>query len=60
MKLFTLSPTIVLTALLLLLLQENAHGQLSQGGMPVQVKKLKSLVTDDVIVLPKVDNEQLR
>jgi V8-like Glu-specific endopeptidase len=60
MKLFTLSPTIILTALLLLLLQENAHGQLSQGGMPVQIKKLKSLVTDDVIVLPKVDNEQLR
>lgn len=60
MKSFTLSSTIVITALLLLLLQGNAHGQLSQGGTPVQVVKLKSYVTDDVIVLPRVDNEALR
>lgn len=60
MKSFIQSLTIVITALLLLLLQGNALGQLSQGGTPVQVVKLKSLVTDDVIVLPKVDNEQLR
>lgn len=60
MKFLTLSSTIISTALLLLFLTGTAHGQISQGGRPVQIEKLKSLVTDDVIVLPTVDNEQLR
>lgn len=60
MKLLTLSYTIVLTTLLLLLIKGTAFGQISQGGIPIHIQKLKSLVTDDVIVLPKVDNEQLR
>ncbi|MGE5394077.1 MAG: trypsin-like peptidase domain-containing protein [Candidatus Saccharibacteria bacterium] len=60
MKSFLRLSTIVITALLLVILQDSALGQLSQGGTPVQVQKLKSLVTDDVIVLPSVDNEQER
>ena len=38
----------------------KVHGQISQGGIPVEIQKLKSIVSDDLIVLPPVDNEQLR
>ncbi|HET6559383.1 MAG TPA: trypsin-like peptidase domain-containing protein [Prolixibacteraceae bacterium] len=50
----------IIVFLSLLLFQGEAAGQLSRPGTPIAVEKLKSLVTDDVIVLPKVDNEQLR
>lgn len=46
--------------LLLFLFQGKVQGQLSQGGMPVQIQKLKSILSDDLIDLPTVDNEKLR
>lgn len=45
---------------LLYLFQGRVQGQLSQGGMPIQIQKLKSIVSDDLIVMPAVDNEQMR
>ena len=35
-------------------------GQISQGGTPVYVQKLKSVSPDDLIILPTVDNFKLR
>lgn len=60
MKALSRSFIILTTAFIMLLMQANTYGQLSRGGTPIQVEKLKSLVTDDVIVLPRVDNDQLR
>jgi len=46
--------------LLLFLYQGMVQGQISQGGMPIQIQKLKSIQSDDLIVLPALDNEKLR
>lgn len=50
----------ILVFLCLFLFHEESAGQLSRQGIPIAIEKLKSLSTDDVIVLPKVDNELLR
>ena len=46
--------------LLLFLFQGMVQGQISQGGIPIQIQKLKSNPLDDLIILPPVDNEKLR
>lgn len=46
--------------LLLFLFPEMVQGQISQGGLPIQIQKLKSILSDDMIILPSVDNEKLR
>ncbi len=35
-------------------------GQISQGGIPVRIEKLKSVFPDDLIILPSVDNLKLQ
>ncbi len=46
--------------LLLLLFPGMVKGQISQGGTPVHIEKLKSASTTDLIILPSVDNNKLR
>ncbi|HEY3371383.1 MAG TPA: hypothetical protein VGK10_11070, partial [Prolixibacteraceae bacterium] len=50
----------MMVILLPVLLQGTVLGQVSQGGMPIQIQKLKSIVSDDLIILPAVDNQKLR
>jgi len=45
---------------LLFLLPALVKGQISIGGTPVQIEKLKSAAPTDLIVLPSVDNFMLR
>lgn len=45
---------------LLFLFQGMVQAQISQGGIPVQIHKLKSIQSDDLILLPPVDNEKMR
>ena len=53
--------TLIITGILLLFLfQGMVLGQISQGGLPIQIQQLKSIGSDDLIVLPEVDNEKLR
>jgi len=35
-------------------------GQISQGGTPIYVQKLKSIVSDDLVIMPPVDNYKLQ
>lgn len=53
---------IILSACLLLLfvLPKKVDGQISQGGIPIHIQKLKSVAANDLIVLPAVDHEKLR
>lgn len=53
---------IILSACLFLLfvLPVKVDGQISQGGTPIHIQKLKSAVAHDLIVLPAVDNDTLR
>lgn len=53
---------IILPACLFLLfvLPEKVDGQISQGGTPIHIQKLKSAVTHDLLVLPAVDNQKLQ
>jgi len=60
MKYHTAIKSIIRAVLFMLCIHGIAFGQISQGGMPVQIQKLKSLITDDWIILPKVDNSMLR
>ena len=54
--------TIYKIALILsLLLPFAVKGQISQGGVPIQIKKQKSALTNtDLVVMPTVDNEKMR
>lgn len=45
---------------LLFVLPAKVDGQISQGGTPIHIQKLKSAVAHDLVVLPAVDNEMLR
>lgn len=45
---------------LLFLLLEIVNGQISQGGIPVQIQNFKSAYPADIIILPSVDNHKLR
>lgn len=45
---------------LLILFPVMVKGQISQGGTPVRIEKLKSVFADDLIILPSVDNFKLR
>jgi lysyl endopeptidase len=50
-------------AVIILILSPNVViGQLSEGGIPIQVKKLKYLSLDntDLVVMPTINNQQLR
>jgi len=60
MKPSTSLKSVIRVVIFVLCLHGIAHGQISRGGVPIQVKKLKSLDADDWIILPKVDNLQLR
>ncbi|MBC8006144.1 MAG: trypsin-like peptidase domain-containing protein, partial [Verrucomicrobia bacterium] len=53
---------IILSACLFLLfvLPKKVDGQISQGGIPIHIQKLKSAAAHDLIVLPAVDNEKLQ
>jgi len=55
-----LKPIFNIGILLLFLFQGMVQGQISQGGMPIQIQKLKSITSDDLIILPAVDNEKLQ
>ena len=55
-----LKPIFKICILLLFLFQGMVQGQISQGGMPIQIQKLKSILSDDLIILPPVDNEKLQ
>jgi len=35
-------------------------GQISKGGTPIYIQKLKSFVSDDLVILPPVDNDKLQ
>ena len=50
----------IIVTILLFLLHGKVQGQISQGGIPVQIQKLKSIPSNDLVVLPAVDNEKLR
>lgn len=45
---------------LLFLFLKIVNGQISQGGMPVQIQKIKSAYPADLVILPSVDNHKLR
>jgi len=45
---------------LLFLFPGMVKGQISQGGTPVQIEKLKSVSVSDLIILPSVDNYKLQ
>ncbi len=46
---------------MLFILPVFAVGQLSRGGIPVQIQKLKSASPDqDMVVMPALDNQKLR
>ena len=45
---------------LLVLFPVMVKGQISQGGTPVRIEKLKSVYADDLIILPSVDNLKLK
>ena len=50
-----------LTIILSILFTNEVFGQISKGGVPIQIPKFKSLSLDnDIIVMPKIDNQQLR
>ena len=55
-----LKPIFKIGILLLFLFQGMVQGQISQGGMPIQIQKLKSITSDDLIILPAVDNDKLQ
>lgn len=51
----------ILSIILYILIPAGAKGQISQGGVPIQIQKLKRIfIDDDVIVMPAVDNQQMR
>lgn len=52
--------TITTFIFLLVLFPVLVKGQISQGGTPVRIEKLKSVFTDDLIILPSVDNLKLQ
>ncbi|HAH24138.1 MAG TPA: hypothetical protein DCL77_10350, partial [Prolixibacteraceae bacterium] len=60
MNMKLLKPIFKVSILLLFLFQGVVQAQISQGGMPIQIQKLKSILSDDLIVLPALDNEKLR
>jgi hypothetical protein len=43
-----------------MLWQGSVSGQISQGGTPVFIQKLKSVSPSDLVILPAVDNNALR
>jgi hypothetical protein len=45
---------------LLFLFPGMVKGQISQGGTPVQIEKLKSVSLTDLVILPPVDNYKLQ
>lgn len=45
---------------ILVLFNSLVKSQISQGGTPVRIEKLKSVFVDDLIILPKVDNLKLQ
>ena len=46
---------------LAILIPATVKGQISQGGIPIQINKQKSAsVTTDLVVMPAVDNNELR
>jgi len=45
---------------LLMLFPAMVKAQISQGGTPVRIEKLKSVFADDLIILPSVDNLMLQ
>ena len=52
--------TIITFIFLLVLFPVMVKGQISQGGTPVHIEKLKSVFADDLIILPSVDNLKLQ
>ena len=55
-----LKPISTIVIAFLFLLPAMVKGQISIGGTPVQIEKLKSAAPTDLIVLPSVDNFMLR
>jgi hypothetical protein len=51
----------ILSIILYSLLPVGVKAQISQGGVPIQIQKLKSALPDnDLIIMPSVDNKQMR
>ncbi len=49
-----------LVLILSILLPAAVKGQISQGGIPIEIQKLKSNSTDnDLVVMPRVDNQMM-
>jgi lysyl endopeptidase len=52
---------VTLSVMLSILIPSGLMGQISQGGVPIQIPRLKSIsADDDVIIMPAVDNHQMR
>jgi lysyl endopeptidase len=52
---------VTLSILVTILIPSGLMGQISRGGLPIRISKQKSIaVDDDVVVMPAVDNQQLR
>ncbi len=52
---------IFLSFILFTLIPPEVYGQISQGGIPIQIQKLKSVSPDnDLVVMPQVDNQKMR
>ena len=52
---------VTLSILVTILIPSGLIGQISRGGVPIRISKLKSITAeDDVIIMPVVDNQQLR
>lgn len=50
-----------ITLILSLLLPFVVNGQISQGGVPIQIQKIKSASTHtDLVVMPAIDNQKMR
>ncbi len=50
-----------IAVILLFCLPFVAKGQISQGGFPIQIQKLKSIsANSDLVIMPSIDNQKLR